>query len=325
MPSPLKRFAGAACATLILFTIPACSDAKAQKKGEPVAKVNGAVITKPEVDRAMQMLLTQNKVTQKLTPEQMAKVADQALIQLASAELLYQEAKKLEVKDLDKLVAEKYAQNKAKFPTDADYQKSLQQMGMSAEEVEESMRKEIVVNNYVEKEFFAKATVSETDIKKFYDENVEKVFKKGERLKASHILVGAEQKAPAQEKQKAKEKAEALLKRLKAGEEFAAVAKKDSTCPSSARGGELGVFGKGQISPLFDKAAFAMKAGEQSGVVETEMGYHIIKVHERIPPSTEKLEEVREKIAQFLKMNQTRQAVAAFVEELRKKAKIEKV
>jgi peptidyl-prolyl cis-trans isomerase C len=323
--SSLKRIAGAACATLMLFSIPACSDANAQKKGEPVAKVNGTVITKPEVDRAVQVLLAQNKVSQKLTPEQMQKVADQALIQLASAELLYQEAKKLEVKELDKLVAEKYAQNKAKFPSEAEYQKSLQQMGMSAQEVEESMRKEILVNNYVEKQFFAKATVSEADIKKFYDENVEKVFKKGERLKASHILVGVEQNAPAQDKQKAKEKAEALLKRLQSGEEFAAVAKKDSTCPSSARGGELGVFGKGQISPMFDKAAFAMKAGEQSAVVETEMGYHIIKVHERIAPSTDKLEEVREKIAQFLKMNQTRQAVAAFVEELRKKAKIEKV
>lgn len=325
MSLSLKRFAGAACATLMLFSIPACSDAKSQKKGEPVAKVNGAVITKPEVDRAVKALLAQNGITEQLPPDKMQKAVDQALIQLTSAELLYQEASKLPVQDLDKLVAEKYAQNKAKFPSDAEYQKALQQMAMTPQEVEDSMRREIVVENFIQKQFFEKAAVSEADIKKFYDENLEKLFRKGERLKASHILVGVDQKASAEEKQKAKEKAEGILKRLKAGEEFAAVARKESTCPSAARGGDLGVFGKGQITPVFDKAAFAMKAGEQSGVVETEMGYHIIKVQERIAPGTEKFDDVKDKIVQFLKMVKTRNSVTALVEELRKKAKIEKV
>lgn len=325
MSLSLKRFAGAACATLMLFSIPACSDAKSQKKGEPVAKVNGAVITKPEVDRAVKALLAQNGITEQLPPDKMQKAVDLALTQLTGAELLYQEASKLPVQDLDKLVAEKYAQNKAKFPSDAEYQKALQQMAMTPQEVEESMRREIVVENFIEKQFFQKTTVSEEDVKRFYDENLDKLFKAGERLKGSHILVGVDQKASAEEKQKAKEKAEGILKRLKAGEEFAAIARKESTCPSAARGGDLGVFGKGQITPAFDKAAFALKAGEQSGVVETEMGFHIIKVEQRLAPETKKIEEVKEKIVQFLKVSKTRSSVTAFVEDLRKKAKIEKV
>ncbi|MBU5638928.1 peptidylprolyl isomerase [Geomonas sp. Red69] len=325
--SPLKKLASAACATLILFSTSACSATagKAEKKGEPVVKVNGVAITKPEVDRALKVLLAQSGVTQQLPPEQMKKALDQVLIQLTSAELLYQEASQSAPKDLDKLVEEKYAQNRAKYPSDAEYDKALQSMNMTTQEVKDAMRHEIVVTGYIEKEVAPKVAVTDAEVKKFYDDNQDKYFKKGERIKASHILVGVDQKAAPQLKRQAKEKAETLLKRVKGGEDFAEVAKKESTCPSAARGGDLGVIGKGQVSTLFDKAAFAMKKGEMSGVVESEMGYHIIKVNDRIAPGTEKFEEVKEKIAQYLKQDHLRRAVAECVDRMRSKSKIEKL
>lgn len=320
----LKKLLPAAIAAMALCYLPACSENGA--KGAPVVKVNDSVITKPELDRAVKALLAQNRVKEPLPQEQMDKATQAALEQLTAAELLYQEAKKLEIKNLDQLVEEKFKQNRAKFPTPEEYEKTLKTIGMTDQEVREAMSREIVVNNFVQKQFSAKATCSEEQARKFYEDNKEKLFRKGERVAVSHILVGVEQKGTPQDKQKAKEKAEALLKRVQNGEDFAEVARKESTCPSKVEGGDLGVFGRGRMTPVFEQAAYALKKkGELSPVVATEYGYHIIKLQEKISPSTEKYEEVREKIVQFLKQEQVRKSVAEFVGKLRGKAKIEKV
>lgn len=321
--SALKKLLPATVVAMALCALAGCSEKTTS--GPPVVKVNGAVITKPELDRAVKTLLAQNKVTQALPPEQMKKAADAALEQLTSAELLYQEGKKLEIKDLDQLVEQRYQKNRAAFPTKEEYEKALKATGMTEAEVREAMRREIVVNNFVDKQFSAKATCSDAEAKKFYDENKTKLFEKGERLRASHILVSVDQKGGAGEKKKAREKADALLKRVQKGEDFAAVAKAESTCPSRSKGGELGVFGKGQMTPPFEQAAYALKTGEISKVVETEFGYHIIKLNERIAPAADRFEDVKFQIVQYLKMEQTRKAVAAYLSDLRHKAKIEKV
>lgn len=323
--STLKNLIPVAVAAVVLCTLPACSE-KGEKSGTPVVKVNGNVITKPELDRAVKALLAQNRVTQALPPEQMKKATESALEQLTAAELMYQEAKKLEIKDLEQQVEQRYQENRKKFPTKEEYEKALQATGMTEADVRESMRKEIVVNTFVQKQFFSKATCSEADARKFYDDNKAKFFQRGEQLKASHILVSVDQKGTPEEKKKAKEKAEALLKRVKGGEDFSTVASKESTCPSRAVGGQLGAFGKGQMTPPFEKAAYALRnKGDISSVVETEFGFHIIKLEERIAPATDRFEDVKERITQYLKQEQTRKAVGDFLAQLRHKAKIEKV
>jgi len=115
------------------------------------------------------------------------------------------------------------------------------------------------------------------------------------------------------------------LKRLQAGEDFAALAKKESTCPSATQGGDLGEFGRGEMVPEFEDAAFKLKPGETSGVVETKFGYHIIKVTAKQEPVVEKLEEVRTKIVEFLKKQKAQQELTNFINDLKKEAKIEKV
>ncbi|MBJ6800374.1 peptidylprolyl isomerase [Geomonas propionica] len=321
--SALKNWIPATAAVLALCVLPGCSEKGGG--GAPVAKVNGTTITKPELDRAVKTLLAQNQVNQKLPPEQMKKATDAALEQLTSAELLYQEGKKLQIKNLDQLVDQQYQKNRAAFPTKEEYEKALKATGMTEAEVRESMRKEIVVNYFVDQQFSAKATCTDAEAKKFYDDNKVKLFQKGERLRASHILVSVDQKGGGEEKKKAREKAEALLSRVQKGEDFAAAAKAESTCPSRTKGGELGIFGKGQMTAPFEKAAYALKPGEISKVVESEFGFHIIKLQERIAPSTDSFDAVKFQIVQYLKMEQTRKAVAAFLTELRQKAKIEKV
>jgi len=290
---------------------------------DPVAKVNGTVVTRDQLERALKVMAAQNQMGQPVAG--MTKEAEDAVLdQLIAAELLYQAGSKLELKDLDKQVAEKIAQSKAKFPDNAAFESALKSASLTVKELEELVRKDIVINTLVEKEVAAKIAVSDADAKKFYDENLDK-FKQGENIRASHILCGIDPKATAEEKKKAKEKAEALLKEIKAGKDFAELAKTNSTCPSSAQGGDLGEFGRGQMVPSFEAAAFALKPGEVSGVVETQFGYHIIKLTEKKEAGVTKFDEVKERLEEYLKGTKMQKAVADYIDSLKVKAKIEKL
>jgi len=302
--------------------------AKEQPKtspSDPMARVNGTVITRLELDRAVKVMLAQNQVQQPLAPELLQQAQDAALEQLTSAELLYQEASKLEIKDLEKQITDKVALNRAKFGSDADFEKALKGVDMTPKDMREFTRKDLVISNFIEKKYADKMTVSDAEAQKFYDDNLEKYFKKPESARASHILIGIDEKAAPEERKKAKEKAEALLKRIKAGEDFAALAKSDSSCPSASQGGDLGSFSRGQMVAPFEKATFALKKGEVSGVVETQFGYHIIKLTEKQEASAEKFADVKAKIADFLKREKTQNAVVDLVAKLKRTAKIEQM
>ncbi len=125
----------------------------------------------------------------------------------------------------------------------------------------------------------SRVSVPEEDLRKFYEQNLAR-YTVAEERRASHILVKAAKDAPAADRQKAKAKADALLEQLrKAPATFADVAKKNSDDPGSAeRGGDLDFFARGAMVKPFEDAAYAMKAGEISNVVESDFGYHIIRL-----------------------------------------------
>lgn len=123
-----------------------------------------------------------------------------------------------------------------------------------------------------------KIAIPDADVEAFYKSNAGK-FGTAEQRRASHILIGVDKAADAKAKAAAKAKAEKLLAEVKAGKDFGALAKANSTDPGSAQqDGDLGVFGRGTMVKPFEDATFALKVGEVSGIVETEFGYHIIKL-----------------------------------------------
>lgn len=131
-------------------------------------------------------------------------------------------------------------------------------------------------------------------------------FETKEERKASHILVAVDPGADAAAKKKAREEAQNIYEQLKKKPgEFAALAKKHSDDPGSARnGGDLGWFTQGSMVKAFDDAVFKMKPGEISGPVETEYGYHVIRLDDVRGGKTKSFEEVRDEIAKDLKRHQ---------------------
>ncbi|MGF6793237.1 SurA N-terminal domain-containing protein [Paraburkholderia sp. 35.1] len=145
---------------------------------------------------------------------------------------------------------------------------------------------------------------SDADLKKYYDDNIAHFRTEGE-VRASHILIAAPKDASAADKAKAKQKAEELLAQLKAHpDQFAQIARQNSQDPGSAsKGGDLGYFGRGMIAggKAFDDAVFALKKDEISGIVQTDFGFHIIKVTDVKPAVTKSFDEVKDQIARELK------------------------
>jgi parvulin-like peptidyl-prolyl isomerase len=168
-----------------------------------------------------------------------------------------------------------------------------------------------VADDFLSKEYLAKvvmqaAKVSEPDLKEFYSQN-KKQLGVPEQVRARHILFKVDPDASEEEKKKARERAEEVLKRAKAGEDFEKLAQTFSDDQSSkAKGGDLGYFTPGRMVPDFEDVAFYTDPGEISDIVETKYGYHIIKVDDHIYAREGSFEEmkdyIREKLHQQLVM-----------------------
>ena len=158
-------------------------------------------------------------------------------------------------------------------------------------------------------------SVPEADVRTYYDQNIARLQSKEER-RASHILISAPKDMPAAEREKAKMQAQDVLDKAKAKpDSFAQLATKFSQDPgSAAKGGDLDFFSRGGIAIFkpFEDSAFALKKGEISSLVESDFGYHIIRVTDIKTPAAPSFESMREKLEAELK---TQQAQKKFAEQ----------
>ena len=143
--------------------------------------------------------------------------------------------------------------------------------------------KESLLVNYAIEKAVSSARVKDEEILAFYEENKDKMGG-GDTVNASHILVETE------------EEALRILDEIKGGLAFEEAARKYSSCPSKEEGGNLGNFGRGQMVPEFEQAAFAMAEGELSAPVKTQFGYHLIRLNSKKTGEVTPLSEVRERI-----------------------------
>ncbi len=157
--------------------------------------------------------------------------------------------------------------------------------------------------------------VDDSEIKKYYEEH-QPEFGTQEQRQAAHILIAVAAQAPDTDRQAAKAKAEQVLQQVKQSPgKFAELAKKYSQDPgSAANGGDLGVFGRGMMVKPFDDAVFQLKPGEISGVVQSDFGFHIIKLLAIKPAKVQALDEVKGVIAQKLKMQKAGDKFAELAE-----------
>ena len=207
------------------------------------------------------------------------------------------------------------------------FRRQVQAMGMTPEAFTEQFTDRAIVEEVVNREVRATIPITPEQVQKFYDENPKR-FEKPETVRAAHILLTTVELASKQELAPDKQKAqraliEALLKRVRAGEDFGKLAKEFSQDPGSKeRGGEY-VFPRGQMAVEFETAAFSMSVGQISDVVTTKFGYHIIKVLERKAAGKIEFAKVKERVRENLQQEEADKRLPAYLEAVKKEAGVE--
>lgn len=282
-----------------------------------VARVNGEDVAKADFDRLLKQMETQ--AGQAVPAARRDEIYRAVVDQLVTYTALVQEtrARGVEVSEAEaKEVSDaRLGELRKQMPDEAAFKKALAERNMTVERLRADIRKDLAINKMLEAALSGAAAVTDADVKDFYDKNPDEFT----GVRASHILIKTEGLDDASKKT-ARATIDDVLKQAKAGGDFGELAKKHSSDGSAQQGGDLGFFTKGRMVPEFSNAAFKLQPGQISDVVETQFGYHIIKVTERkdVP-----IAEASEKIRGFLASRKRDEQQQAFVASIKNKSKIE--
>ena len=286
-----------------------------------IARVNGQTISRADFERAVRNV--ENRAGGPVPPAERDRVFRRVLDDLIGYRLLVHESQSRKVAVSDADVEASVGEIRQQFPSEEAFTSALAQQQLTAAQVRSDARQNLGVEKLLEMEIASKTAVTPDQIAAFYKENPQ-AFQVPEQVRASHILISVTPDADAPTKAAARAKAESVLKSAKGGADFAALAREHSQDPGSAAGGgDLGVFRQGQMVGPFNDVAFKLAPGAISDVVETDFGYHIIKVVEKQPARAVALDEARGDIERHLQQLNRQRETQAFVQSLRSKSKIE--
>lgn len=300
----------------------AASDEPATSDGDPVAIVNGREVPRSLFERQLQQQLQAYQAQgMEIGEEQMGLLEQQLVDQLIARELVLQDGESRGIAPSEEDIQAELGAIRAQFPDDDAFEAALEQQNLTLEEIERNIAEQIIIEEIIESDVLTNAEVDEAEAREFYQENPE-FFETPDQVRASHILI-LTQGASDDERAEARETIETVLSELEAGESFEALAREYSEDGTAEQGGDLGFFGQGQMVPEFEQAAFDLEVGETSGIVETQFGYHIVRVTDRMEAGTQSFDDVRAQIEQFLGQEQQQNAFDSYIERLREEADVE--
>jgi peptidyl-prolyl cis-trans isomerase C len=250
------------------------------------------------------------------------RLEQQAMENLVSKLVLYDAVRQAEIPVAPAEIDARYDQYKANFPSDEVFEQQLTRMGFDEDQLRDEIGMAIQIESLLSTNVGDPEAPSDDQCREYYDSHLDQ-FHEPEKVKASHILVTVDASATPEERAAAREKIESIRKQCLAGEDFAELARTHSDCPSSAQGGDLGWFDRTRMVEPFSEAAFALKPGEISDVVETQFGYHVIRLTDRQEGRDVPFDEVRDQISQKIESDERQAGVDSYIKQLREEATVE--
>jgi peptidyl-prolyl cis-trans isomerase SurA len=317
----LKKFTNQIFFVILLLLIFFMSDAAIAKVFDRVvAKVNSEIITLSSVNERVELLKQKLQGDYHGSEEE---ILDEALNTIVEEKLQLQEAKKrgLVVDDSAVEAAVKNIEQKNGLQ-EGQLALMLESEGRSLESYKNHIRDQILLSKVVRFEMGSRVNISERKITKYYHKN-QKDFWEPAKARVRHILILAEEGLSSDKKKEKYLLVKRILREVKGGRDFAAAAKEYSEDISASEGGDVGFVEKGKMVPEFENAVYRMKEGEISDIVETEYGYHIIKVDKVLAGRTLPLKDIKNKIQFILSSKKQKLIYEEWMNELRESAFIE--
>jgi peptidyl-prolyl cis-trans isomerase C len=287
-----------------------------------VARVNGKAVLGRDLEELVRRELSSigNPEWKSLREDYRGPLTLNFLTTLINSKLIYQKAVASGTKATDAEVQAEFQKIAKTFKSDAEMNIALAEQNTDRATLEKNLYETLTMAKYVSEAIDKKIAVTPEELSKYYSGNPDE-FKHPDIVRTSHILIPiagdtAEQGA------KAKERAEALLARIKKGEDFAKLAKENSVDASASQGGDIGFNSKDSLTPEYSDAAFSLPVGGMK-VIKTQYGYHVIKVTEKKKEGVSALEEVKDQLTEFLKNQKSQAELTKLVNQLRNQAKIE--
>ncbi len=267
----------AALALILTILSPAAPDARTIVD-RIMATVNGDIITLSEFEKYKAMMLMG-------APESPLDVdADRQLLrQLIDKKLILQEAKKLEIsvrkKDVENALKEVLRRNKI---DQRKLERELTKQGTTIAEYKKVLEGEILQSRTISRAVQSKINISDKEMQEYYEQNMQGMEKSGPRIRIQQILLLTPTEASSSQIKKVKKNTKKLHEKILAGEDFGKLAVENSQGAGAELGGDIGYFYKGELMGDIEEIAFNLDNGQVSPVVRTELGFHIIKVIDKI-------------------------------------------
>jgi peptidyl-prolyl cis-trans isomerase C len=306
-----------------LFEEPLKPDPLALQPEDVVVTVDGQDITHGEIMQAVQN--TMRQLSQQMPPQQLSQMYNQVYNnttdQLIANVLLTKASENSSLAVSEEELNSEIDKIKAGIPEGNTLEEALAENNMDLNEWKENLRTQILIGKFVEEKTADIGEATSAEVATFYQENIDQ-FKNPENVEASHILLSFTEEDTDATKAEKKAKLEQIKADIDAGASFEDIAKESSDCPSSQRGGNLGSFARGQMVPEFEDVAFTQEVGIVSDVVETQFGYHLIKVTDHQMEKTSTLAEVTDQLRNYLSGQKKQEALIEYVGSLREKADV---
>jgi peptidyl-prolyl cis-trans isomerase C len=297
----------------------------AKPLSKTVVTVNGKPLLRADMMEEINMMASSPQFAA-MPPEQGAmfrqqmegRLVDRFMNQI----ILTGEADKQDIAVSDADIEKMLEEIRGSLPPQMTLEQIMEERKMSMEKLRSDITTDLRIRTLLEKQTESIPEATDEAIAAFYEENKDK-FKSEESAHARHILIKVAADADAETKAAKKAEIEGYQKQIADGTaEFEKLAGEHSDCPSGERGGDLGSFGRGQMVPAFETAAFAQEINVVGPVIETQFGYHIIQVIERTEAGERALEDVKEEIGQQLSGREKQTVVETYLAALRDKAEI---
>lgn len=319
-----RTLAAAVVLGIALMPVMAVGDKdKPDQKPANAALVNGKPVAYQDFEWELELYNRRLQSQGMQIPEHLqVQVRKEVIVELVNRELIFQESIKKGVAIEPEQVEKELDAIKQRYPDKKEFDAIMGSMKMSEERLKSQIAQRSAITALIEQEIVSKIEISDADVQSFYDDNTQ-LFERPEEVRASHILIKVAQDAGQEEKAEARKALAEIRKKAEAGDDFAELAGAHSQCPSAQNGGDLGYFPKGKMVPAFEKAAFELELDKVSDIVETDFGYHLIKVTDRRAAGTVSFDEVRPRIATNLRNERIQADLVEYLEQLRESATIE--
>jgi peptidyl-prolyl cis-trans isomerase SurA len=289
------------------------------------AIVNDEVVTLFEVNREAQPIIREAEKKAPLDAAARSQIRRNALELVVEKKLVEQKVKELNIKVTDEEIrnAIEDVKKQNNITSQEALVAALAGQGLSFDQYRTQLQEQIEKLKLVSMEVRAKIHVSETEMREFYDANRSK-YTEDESYRARHIFFKINEKSGAEEVKRSMTNALMVLAEAKGGKDFIELAKTYSEDPAARKdGGDLGIFKKGDMQPELESAIIAMKPGEISELVYTPVGFHIIKLEERISGKLKPFEGLKSELEEAIYKKKSEERFSQWAKDLRGKASIE--